>query len=73
MIDTAEIQALSEPEVDGPVFMIYGLLGRNRYQVEPVHATDEAAARAWYHRKYPGWEGTIFKVEELVMEDEPDV
>lgn len=58
---------------DETVFMVYGLLGRNRARVEPIAAVDETAARAHYHQKYPGWEGTIFKVEELLMEEATDV
>lgn len=72
MIDTAEIEALSTVEAEGDAFMIYGLFGRNRYQVEPIVASTEAEARQQYHRKYPGWEGTIFKVEELVLEEADD-
>lgn len=57
---------------DGLPFLVYGLLGGNRAKVDAVVAIDEADARAQYHQRYPGWEGTIFKVEQLVLEGSDD-
>lgn len=49
-------------------FLVYGLMGRNRGNVEGIYATDEADARRQFHAKYPGWEGTTFRVDRALTE-----
>lgn len=52
-------------------FAVFGLY-RDQAMPAVVKATDVNHARRQYHDKFPGWEGTTFKVIEPDAEQESD-
>lgn len=58
----SDVDPVTDVNIPYAVFGLY----RDVHTPRVFFAADEAGARRQYHDAYPGWEGTTFKVQNLL-------